>query len=249
MVKTFDQAEEEQQKERREYDEENVSADEEYTQRSPYQFDGERLEEFVDQFPLIARAVPEDLKPGDVADETRANLNVERELLVNLEEQFGINLGDVLNELENISQIELEDLNQRQLLQLVVRILTLMARMKSIDISTQISQLQSLLSIATSVEPARLITVSGRNVIGDADTPETVVPQADKTDVPTRTVFIRADEDNEKTVYLGDDDVSPDEGFFLKPGEFFYLDIDFREDELYMSSEAEGDAVSLLGVF
>jgi len=237
MVKTYNQAENELQKGRRDRDEENAPEDEEFTQRSPYQFGGERIEDLADEFPIIAQLTPENLIP----DSEQADVP-------DIGPDIGIDLGDVLNELESLSDIDLTELSERGLLEVIARGTLLLTRLGTVDVQTQVRQLEALFSIATSVEPSRLVTVTGINTIDDADVPEPVIPQSDKTDVPTRTIFLRAGRKNQNPIVLGDDDIDPDEGFYLMPGEYMTLEIDFREDQLYMASETAGDSVALLGV-
>lgn len=111
-----------------------------------------------------------------------------------------------------------------------------------------IAQLASLFDIADSVEPFQSITVSGTNIIDQPDVAEPVVPESDEELIPTRTLFIKADENNSKRVYFGDDQVDPDSGFALERGESITLDTDLRAEELYMASEDSGQQIQLLGM-
>lgn len=249
MVKTFNQREKELQRERRDEDEGNPPDNEEYTQRTPLQRDGETLEELADRFDNISVPIPEWLQPERGPREDLERIERNRQILVSLEEQFGVDLGNILSEIENISDVDLADLSQTELLTLVVRLLSLMSRMRVADLSIQTTQTEALLDIATSVEPSRAITVTGVNVIEDADTPEPLIPQSDKTDIPTRVLRIRADPLNDKPIAIGDDEIDPDEGWYLKPGESDQISIDFRRTQLYMASEEDGQSVRLLGLF
>lgn len=111
-----------------------------------------------------------------------------------------------------------------------------------------IAQLATLFDIADSVEPFQSITVSGTNIIDQPDVAEPVVPESDEELIPTRTLFIKADENNSKRVYFGDDQVDPDSGFALERGESITLDTDLRAEELYMASEDSGQQIQLLGM-
>lgn len=248
MVKTFSERQEELSEERRDEDEEKAPKDEEFTQRSPYEFSGERVERLAEDYPMIAQAVPSDLRPPEVGDDIPQRVERRQEILVDLEDQFGVDLGSISQEIQNLTEVSLEELGQEGLLRVIARAGVLATQLMSVGMSTQVSKLEALLSIATAVEPGRLITVTGRNVIEQADTPEPVIPQSNNTDVPTRTVWIRADPQNQNNIAFGDDEIDPEDGFYLTPGESIVWELDFREDQLYMASEESGDAVRILGM-
>lgn len=115
-------------------------------------------------------------------------------------------------------------------------------------IQVQFANLNTQLDILDEVSTPTSITVSGANVVDGADEPTSVVPTNDNTEIPTRTLYVRADPDNQDDLYFGDDDVDPLSGFLLTPGESIVIDVDLRDTVLYMASEDENAAVFLLGV-
>lgn len=128
----------------------------------------------------------------------------------------------------------LDDLDQRGLLEVIARV--------------NIAQLSAMFDIADAVEPLTSITVSGVNAIDNADAEEPVVPESDDEEIPTRTLFMRASEDNTDKIYIGDDKVEPDSGLVLGPGEFYVAETDLRAEELYMASGTAGVTIQLLGM-
>lgn len=129
---------------------------------------------------------------------------------------------------------DLAGMNQEALLKVIARV--------------SIAQIAALFDIADAVEPFSTITVSGTNATSDAGNPEVVVPQSKNQNVPTRTIMIRADRNNNHPIYIGDDKVQPYSGFVLEAGEFIVIETDLRGEELYMSSDPAGQQVNLLGM-
>lgn len=129
---------------------------------------------------------------------------------------------------------DLEGMSDAGLLEVVARV--------------SIAQLATLFDIADAVQPFQNITVSGVNAIDEANTTEPVVPQSDDEQIPTRTLFMRANEDNTDKIYIGDDEVAPQSGLVLGPGEFYAIESDLRAEEFYMASETAGQSVQLLGL-
>lgn len=127
--------------------------------------------------------------------------------------------------------IDIDQASQRELLALIAQ--------------AQLFALQRLNTITQFVSPPSTVTVSGTNVIDDADEPQQVIEQS----VPTRLLHIRADPENTEDIYFGDSDVEPQSGFVLRPGEARLMQIDYRNESLYMASESEDQVVQLLGVF
>lgn len=111
-----------------------------------------------------------------------------------------------------------------------------------------VAQLAAMFDIADAVEPFQSITVSGVNAINDAGVPEPVVPESDQQAIPTRSLFMRADENNDNKIYIGDDEVAPNTGLVLAPGEFYVMESDLRAEELYMASDESGQTIQLLGL-
>lgn len=130
--------------------------------------------------------------------------------------------------------IDLGELDNRGLLEIQARIL--------------LSSLAALFDIADAVEPMKSITVSGTNAISVPDNAEPVIPESDQQMVPTRTIFIRADRNNDEPVAFGDDGVQPRSGFVLESGESITVTLDLRKEQLWMASEESGQEVHLLGM-
>lgn len=134
----------------------------------------------------------------------------------------------------DLSFDDLSELSDSSLLQVIARV--------------NIAQLAALFDIADAVEPFSTITVSGVNAIDDANTAQPVVPRSDTEAIPTRTLFMRADENNNDSIYIGDDEVEPQSGLILGPGEFYVAESDLRAEEFWMASETEGQEIQLLGL-
>lgn len=113
---------------------------------------------------------------------------------------------------------------------------------------TNVDQLSALFNILSAVEPVSNITVSGRNSIDSPGQPQVAIPESDNTDIPTRKLLVRSSIDNNEAIAFGDDEVDPDNGFLLQPGEDIVVPMDLRETELYMASDEDGATVELLGV-
>lgn len=107
---------------------------------------------------------------------------------------------------------------------------------------------QNLDSIDFNLRPYSAITVSGTNSIEEADSPELVVPDSEDTEVPTRTLFVRASTSNKADIFIGDDEVAPSSGYRLGKGEGERIDVNLVDEQLYMASRNAGQSVELLGV-
>jgi hypothetical protein len=90
--------------------------------------------------------------------------------------------------------------------------------------------------------------VSGTNAVSVPNNAEPVIPESDQQMVPTRTIFIRANRNNDEPIAFGDDGVAPQSGFVLESGESITIDLDLREAQLWMASEERGQQVHLLGM-
>lgn len=134
--------------------------------------------------------------------------------------------GDGLPDID----IDLEEVSQKQLLALLIQV--------------QLSQTQRLNQILQYVSPPTTITVSGIEVLDDADEAHQIIPQS----VPTRRIYIRADPQNTAHIWIGDDQVEPQSGFQLRKGEWMSPEIDYRNVPLYATSEEDDQLVQLLGV-
>jgi len=129
---------------------------------------------------------------------------------------------------------QLNTLNQQQLLAVIAEI--------------QALQLSAVYDIANYTQPLSQITVSGTNAISNADEPEVVVPGSDSANIASKSLFIEADPTNTDDIYIGNDGVEPDSGYVLGPGDSIDVDIDLRQEQLYMASSSSGQQVDLLGM-
>jgi len=159
-------------------------------------------------------------------------------------------LEDVLNEIAgDITQlgVDLGDLGQTGLLEVQARALRAIALLTLQQSQISLQSLQAQFDILSAVEPVSAITVSGRNSIDQAGVPQPVVPQSNNTQIPTKSVYIRNSQDNNEPIAFGDDEINPDNGFILNPGESLDYPIDIRNAVLYMASSEQGAEVELLG--
>ena len=113
----------------------------------------------------------------------------------------------------------------------------------------QLAQLSTLLDIADYTAIPTNVTVSGSEIIDNPEVSQSVVPGAEAGDIPTRTLFLRASVDNTSSMAIGDDAVSPDDGFVLRPGESITIDIDLRDTDLYMASGQADQVINIIGVY
>lgn len=199
----------------------------------------------------IVRAIPELLKPGAGRNRERRRAEERqsfRELLSELlGESIGSDFFDIDEALAELNELEFPDASPID--QAIFQAnLTQANTLKGI-LEAEVTMATILDSIATAVEPPVGITVSGTNQIDDADTPESVIPNAADKEIPVKHLWIRASPDNTGPVYFGDDKTQPEDGFMLTPGEAESFQLDFREDALFMAAENEGETVQLLGVF
>lgn len=112
-------------------------------------------------------------------------------------------------------------------------------------------QLATAVGIADLIDvesPVSDITVSGSNVISDANTVEPVVPQSDQQSIPTKVLLLKADSRNTREIAIGDDQVDPTSGYIFQRGDKELLEIDLRGEELYMSSTEADQILHILGM-
>lgn len=204
-------------------------------------------------FHRIVRAIPEELRPDGLErrsarrDQARQAVSESVSQMASLDVGVGLEgLQDVLRELVDI---ELDNLGDTELLRVIAEANRTQALYQNSMFETMITQSVVLDEIATAVEAAATVSVSGTNDTGRrAGVPVTVVPRADEETIPVRRLWIRADPDNTHGIYFGDDDVSPNDGFLLRPGETHAIDLDFRDDILWMASDEPRQEVHLLGL-
>lgn len=239
MPRTYEQETEERAEERREGFRSTVPD-------LPDSFDFERLSNIV-------RAVPGDLVPGESERRNKVRQDARNSFRDALSDLLGGQSGSTLNDVDDmlseLNDVDIESLSDLQLRRLMAQ--SLIAQTNAIRgiLEAQITSATIQDSIATAVEPPAGITVSGTNEIDKEDTPQPVVPNTKERSIPVREMMIRADEDNSSPIYFGDDDISPEDGFMLRPGESQSFELDFRDSSLYMAGATEGDEIQLLGVF
>jgi hypothetical protein len=108
--------------------------------------------------------------------------------------------------------------------------------------------LDAVFNILGSLEPFSRITVSGTNEIQNVDTAEPVVPDSDNIEIPTRLLMVKSSDTNTDEIAFGDDETEPSSGFVLAPGESISINVDLRDEALFMASESTGQVVELLGM-
>lgn len=216
-----------------------------------------------------SRPAPEDLRnidwpdilmpsPDAISDEGVGRRVERREEAVNrimidldnaLFEDIGAGIGDIENAIRDTMDLDLSQLDSRELLAVIAESSRVNSVLNNVIMEQSITQLSVLNDIATAVEPAASVTVSGINSVSRAGVPEPVVPRSDEVTVATRRLWIRASPRNSDDMYFGDDKITPGNGFVLRPGESRDVQLDFRDSILWMASNTKGDEVQLYGVF
>lgn len=201
-------------------------------------FDEAPLEEQVEALKTIIRASPEDLarrrgtapiSPGDRVSPLQLRLGELDGILAELRDDLesATSTNDFLN---NIAQSNL-----------------FISERLGVLASTQVEMLEGIFDLVNYISPFDQLTVSGTNEIEDAGTAEPVVPESDNTNIPTKALFIKADADNKDTIAIGDDETDPQVGWVLHPNEHLILNMDLRQEIVYMASDTEDQVVELLG--
>lgn len=227
MPESYEEAIEDKQRETPE-DEEHLEGMPNYSRETRPGIDVEELEEKFEDVEDIVVSVPDFLK----GEEGTGDIDFPGQ-------RRPIDLPEIIQELPGLQQqlaIDIRNMDNMG----VEGLLRIMARISVIDLITQ-------LDIADAVAPVDSITVSGTNSTDEANQEEPVIPRADETQIPTKKLFIKASRDNDKVIWFGDDDVRPNSGFTLAPGESIIYPIDFRREVLWMSSTETGQTVELLG--
>lgn len=214
-----------------------------YAGETPVIPDREDIEERVDELLTILSATPEELsKTGRRLVETPQERSARFSSSVDV--RTGA-LAQSLNELRS----ELGDATtSEELLNIIAESNILLAERLDVLNDIQLEALQALFDIVSFTSPFTRITVSGTNEIEDPDTAELVVPQSDTTSIHTRILFMRAAADNTDEIAIGDDGTEPDTGYVLDNGDVLVLNIDLRDETLWMASETDGQVIELLGL-
>jgi hypothetical protein len=164
-------------------------------------------------------------------------------------DDIGFGLTEINNNINELFEFDLDELGQTDLLRVIAEAARNIAVLEKISVDEAITVISFLNDIATAVEPASSIVVSGTQEIDNANgNPVPVIPNNDNTTVQVRKLRVRAAPGNSNELYFGDDEVDPENGFFLTPGEATTIDIDFRDSVLWMAGD-DGDFVYLLGTF
>jgi len=161
--------------------------------------------------------------------------------------QFGALIEVLQNQFGELSG-DLSSLDQKGLLLDIARSNRLFLQFMSTLLQTNVEMLSAQYDTLSAVEPFSQIVVSGLNTIENENEVAPVVPESDTVEIPSRTVFIKASPKNDGVIALGDDEVSPQDGWILRKGEYIVIDDDLGAEEIYMSGNEAGDSVELLGV-
>lgn len=194
--------------------------------------------------------IPENLRDtpaGSRADDREERRRESKQQLnVELGEQFGIDLDDVEASLADLAQIQIQQASELEVLRFIAEGIRSMVLQNKVMLDQGSAQSVLLNDIATAVESATDITLSGTNDIDTADEAQPILRSGRR--ALTRQIIIRADAQNEFPIYFGDSEVDPNDGFMLKPGEWIKLNINYRDAVVYMASEKKGETVHVLGV-
>lgn len=219
---TYDEAIEDKQEETPE-EEEHLEGFPNVADETDPEIDVETIEEAFEEVETISVSVPDSLKTDQEreVDETPTIPGRRGEL-----PQVGSPDQITLDDLANLSQ--------EGLLEIIAR--------------ANVGMLLTLLDISDFLKPLNNITVTGTNIISNADNVQPVVPNSDQVDIPTREMYIKANKNNNDDIAFGDRQSDPQSGFLLGPGESITLPVDLRGETLYMSSETAGQEIELLGM-
>ena len=210
----------------------------------------ERVMRFFDQF---SRPVPEGLKPDSVErrDARRSEERVRFRGVLDdlLGERIGQNLETLEDLVRDANDVDLDSISGDDLLRFTAQVNLIQANSAVASLETLITSAVFLDDIAGAVEPPSTISVAGINDLGSSPTVAgEVIPESEDREFPIRKLVLRASRSNTGDVFFGDDDISPNAGFKLSPGESIQLDLDFRDDTLYMAGDHRSDEVSFLGL-
>lgn len=230
---TFEEARSEFTREREEEGEEPFFAGE-----SGVKPDEQDLEDRVEELESFLRTSPERLTRarGRPKPVPKQRLDPLRDLLVDV----NVSQPDVVANFEGAE-------DQLDFLESIAQSNISIMQTLSVLADTQVEMLQTTFDISDFLAPFSNITVSGTNDIEDADTAEPVVPQSDTTSIPTRVLFVKAAENNQDPIAIGDDETEPTNGWVLEKNEHLVLNINLTEEILYMASGQSGQTVELLG--
>lgn len=170
------------------------------------------------------------------------------ETTANVETTTNVNIQDVDELIDNLRDQDLQGQSQTQLLQTLAQIGTGLLELTRVMTQTNIQTLDAVFGILEQQEPFSRVVVSGNNSIGNADVAEPVVPDSDQVSIPTRILFIKASEDNDNKITIGDQDISAGSGYVLDKGENWVGNINLDQETLYMIAPEAGETVELMGL-
>lgn len=162
--------------------------------------------------------------------------------------QQDIDFGQVAQDINQALGANLAELDNRNLLVVIAQSVRSLTALTAQQAQVNVEQLSGIFDLLTAVEPHIGITVSGVNTIEQSNVTQPVVPESERINIPSRTLMIKASNNNKESIAFGDDSVAPTNGFILFPGESIAVSIDLREVNLFMSSDNSGDEVQLLGM-
>jgi hypothetical protein len=210
---------------------------------------GESLQEM--EFPTILVAPPS----GDsfttsattrrtVATESRRS-DIDNKLI----DEFGVGVGNIDEFIREGLEADFANMNEKEILATLAATNINQLMLDNVMLDQFTAMATFLNDIAVAVEPFSNITVSGTNSISEPDAAEPVIPNSDEQEIKVRKLFMRSSPDNDEAIWVGDDNVNPENGFVLRKGESKTIHMDSREEVLYMASKDSGNEVQLLGVF
>lgn len=204
-------------------------------------------------FRSISQALPESMRPDGLERRSIRRDKARSSFRGILDELLDISIGQGLDDLEEqlreANEIDLDALDEMELMRFMANMELIQANASVASLENGLTSSVFLDDIASAVESPSTITINGINDTGrNPSDPSTVIPDTEGREFPATTMFMRASRENTDRIYFGDDDISPQSGFVLAPGESMVFTMDFRDDSLYMASDDRGQEVSYIGL-
>lgn len=214
---------------------------------------GPAFDAIKDIFESISMAVPEGLDPDSLERRNIRRGERRRDFRSILDDLLGEGIGANLQNLEDIlreaNDIDLSELEGDELTRFIAQVNLAQANATVASLETLITKAVFLDDIASAVEAPSTISVNGINDTGsDPEVVTEVIPESEEREFPVTRIIVRSSRTNKGEIFFGDDDISPDAGFVLGPGETYTFDLDFRDATLYMVSDDPGQEVSFMGL-
>lgn len=220
--------------------------DNQFNVTTPVTFREADLETRFSDVPTILEAVPDIFSPdGSRGQDIQQG---SEDIINEIQTEFSVDLSQISEVLEESQQTDFGELNNLQLLQVISQNSTIQGQLLQVMADTMVQMLSTMASIDNSVGASETVTVSGSNTIDDANTPQAVIPGSDSTSIPTNKLFLKAGNNNDNPIYLGDDEVDVGGGFSLDAGESITMNIDFRADQIFMVSSEAGEEIEIIGL-